>query len=46
MSVSYISKTILQQGDDEQLVKKYDEVAIEYTGKHRPSRIGTLSDNM
>ncbi|UPX20881.1 Peptidylprolyl isomerase [Ascochyta rabiei] len=27
-----IKKIILRPGDDQQLVKKYDEVAIEYTG--------------
>jgi hypothetical protein len=28
-----ITKTIIQKGDPTQLVQKYDEVAIEYTGK-------------
>jgi hypothetical protein len=28
-----ITKTIIQKGDHTQLVQKYDEVAIEYTGK-------------
>ena len=28
-----ITKIILQKGDPTQLVQKYDEVAIEYTGK-------------
>ena len=28
-----ISKTIIDAGNISQLVKKYDEVAIEYTGK-------------
>jgi hypothetical protein len=28
-----ITKIIIQKGDNTQLVQKYDEVAIEYTGK-------------
>ena len=28
-----ITKTIIHSGDHTQLVQKYDEVAIEYTGK-------------
>jgi hypothetical protein len=30
--VTTISKTIIQPGVESQFVKKYDEVAIEYTG--------------
>lgn len=39
-----ITKTILEPGDEQQLVKKYDEVSIEYTGEKYPLSGITLSD--
>lgn len=46
MTISYIQKTILQNGDDQHPVRKYDEVAIEYTGEHWPSHINVYADNI
>lgn len=37
-----ISKTILDAGDTTQLVKKYDEVSIEYTGTNWHVKSQTL----
>lgn len=41
-----ISKTIIDAGDTKTVVQKYDEVAIEYTGKRVIPRYQTSTDEM